>query len=73
MGTETMEYFVKCTGPQTTACIKCGAVLNISADKMIGRCGHCGCMMQVEYAEKVVVKEDTPKKKEWVQMALFNE
>ena len=68
-----MEYFVKCTGPQTTACIKCGSVLSVSPDKMIGRCGHCGSSMQIEYAEKVVVKEDAPKKKEWVQMTLFHE
>ena len=68
-----MEYFVKCTGPQTTACIKCGSVLNISNDKAIGRCGHCGCAMHVEYAEKVVVKEEPPKKKDWVQMTLFTE
>ena len=68
-----MEYYIKCTGPQTAVCIMCGSVLNISNDKAIGRCGHCGCAMQIEYAEKVVVKEDAPKKKEWVQMMLFNE
>jgi predicted nucleic acid-binding Zn-ribbon protein len=68
-----MEYYIKCTGPQSAVCIQCGSVLNVSNDKMIGRCGRCGCTVNVEYAEKVVVKEDAPKKKEWVQMTLFSE
>lgn len=68
-----MEYFIKCTGPENAVCIKCGSKLNLSADKTIGRCGHCGCVMQVVYAEKVIVKENPPKKKELVQMNLFNE
>ena len=69
----TMNYFIKCTGPNTAVCIKCGSKLNLSRDQSVGYCGHCGCIMHVEFAEKVIVKEDPPKKKDWVQMKLFPE
>lgn len=66
-----MEYFIKCTGPHAAVFIKCGSKLNLSADNRIGRCGHCGCQMHIEFSERVVVKEDPPKHKEWVQQRLF--
>ena len=68
-----MEYFVKCTGPKFAVCIKCGAVLILSKDQTKGHCGHCGTIMHVEFAEKVVVREEPPKHKEWVQMTMFSE
>lgn len=67
----TMDYFVKCTGPNSAVCIKCGSKLILSKDHTIGHCGNCGCTMHVEFVEKVIVKEDPPKKKEWEQMKLF--
>ena len=66
-----MDYFIKCVSPETAICIRCGSKLFLSTDQKTGRCGNCGCTMQVEFVEKVVVKEDPPKKKEWVQMELF--
>ena len=68
-----MSYYIKCTSSNTAECIKCGSRLNLCKEKSIGRCGHCGCVVNVTFAEKVVVKEDAPKKKEWVQMRLFNQ
>ena len=67
-----MRYFIKCTGPQSAVCLRCGEKLNMTGKQIVGRCGHCGCEIQVEYAERVIVKEDAPKKKEWVQMELFH-
>ena len=66
-----MEFFIKCTSPDSAVCLKCGSKLILSSDQKTGRCGHCGSSMQVEFAEKVVVKENPPKKKDWVQMELF--
>ena len=66
-----MKYYVKCTSPERTVCVRCGASVLVSADKTRGRCGHCGCEISIEITEKVIVKEDHPKKKEWIQMALF--
>ena len=67
-----MEYKIRCTGPATAVCVKCGSLLTLAKNNNEGHCGHCGCVVAVEFAEKVVVKEDPPKKKDWVQMSLFN-
>lgn len=66
-----MEYHIKCTKPEHAVCIKCGSKLFLSKDQKTGHCGNCGSLMGVEFVEKVVVHENAPKKKEWVQMSLF--
>lgn len=66
-----MNYSIKCTGPDNAVCIKCASKLNLSKDQSTGYCGHCGSVMHVEFADKVNVKEDPPRRKEWIQMELF--
>ena len=66
-----MEYIIKCISPDLAVCIRCGLKLLLSTKQKIGRCGNCGSTMQIEIVEKVVVRENPPKKKEWVQMELF--
>lgn len=68
-----MEYFIKCTSVDRVVCVRCGSGLLVSTDHKRGKCGHCDCTVNIEIVDKVVVREDPPKKKEWVQMSFFDE